>query len=41
MQGETTGIKDFIAVPMLYSQYKADEVETAVELFFEKESLRQ
>lgn len=40
-RGETKEIKDFIAVPMLYSQYKADEVETAVELFFEKKSLQQ
>lgn len=36
MQGETKGIKDFIEVLMLYSRYKADEVETAVELALEK-----
>ena len=36
IQGETRGIKDFIAVLMLYSRYKADEVETAVELALEK-----
>jgi hypothetical protein len=36
IQGETKGIKDFIAVLMLYSRYKADEVETAVELALEK-----
>jgi len=34
-QGDTKGIKDFIAVLMLYSQYKADEVEAAVELALE------
>lgn len=34
-QGETKGIKDFIAVLMLYSRYKADEVEAAVELALE------
>ena len=37
MQGETKGIKDFIAVLMLYSHYKADEVEAAVELALEKD----
>ena len=36
MQGETKGIKDFIAVLMLYGRYKADEVEAAVELALEK-----
>ena len=36
VQGETKGIKDFIAVLMLYSRYTADEVETAVELALEK-----
>lgn len=36
IQGETKGIKDFIAVLMLYSRYKAEEVETAVELALEK-----
>ncbi|TKB23745.1 IS21 family transposase [Desulfopila sp. IMCC35006] len=36
IQGETKGIKDFIAVLMLYSRYQADEVETAVELALEK-----
>ena len=35
-QGETKGIKDFIAVLMLYGRYKADEVEAAVELALEK-----
>ena len=35
-QGETKGIKDFIAVLMLYSRYTADEVEAAVELALEK-----
>lgn len=30
-QGDTKGIKDFISVLMLYRDYKADEVETAVE----------
>jgi transposase len=34
-QGDTKGIKDFIAVLMLYNQYKADEVEAAVELALE------
>jgi hypothetical protein len=36
IQGQTKGIKDFITVLMLYSHYKADEVETAVELALEK-----
>ncbi len=36
IQGETKGIKDFIAVLMLYSRYKADEVESAVDLALEK-----
>jgi hypothetical protein len=36
MQGETKGIKDFIAVLMLYSRYKAGDVEAAVELALEK-----
>ena len=36
IQGETKGIKDFIAVLMLYSRHKADEVEAAVELALEK-----
>lgn len=36
VQGETKGIKDFITVLMLYSSYKADEVETAVKLALEK-----
>jgi hypothetical protein len=36
MQGDTKGIKDFIAVLMLYGHYKADEVEAAVELALEK-----
>ena len=35
-QGETKGIKDFISVLMLYGRYRADEVETAVELALEK-----
>jgi transposase len=30
-QGETKGIKDFISVLMLYRDYRADEVEAAVE----------
>ena len=36
MQGDTKGIKDFIAVLMLYSRYKAGDVEAAVELALEK-----
>jgi transposase len=36
IQGETKGIKDFIAVLMLYGRFQADEVETAVELALEK-----
>ena len=36
IQGETKGIKDFIAVLMLYSRYKANEVDTAVEVALEK-----
>ena len=36
IHGETKGIKDFIAVLMLYSRYKADEVEAAVDLALEK-----
>ena len=35
-QGETKGIKDFIAVLMLYSRYQPGEVEAAVELALEK-----
>jgi transposase len=35
-QGETKGIKDFITVLMLYSRYKDNEVEAAVELALEK-----
>lgn len=31
-QGETNGIKDFINVLMFYRDYKADEIEAAVEL---------
>lgn len=31
-QGETKGIKDFIAVLMLYREHKASEIEAAVEL---------
>lgn len=31
-QGETNGIKDFITVLMFYRDYKAGEVEAAVEL---------
>jgi hypothetical protein len=34
-QGESNGIKDFISVLMLYRQYSADEVESAVELALE------
>lgn len=34
-QGQTKGIKDFISVLMLYREYKADEVEAAVELALE------
>ncbi len=34
-QGQTEGIKDFISVLMLYREYKADEVEAAVELALE------
>lgn len=34
-QGETKGTKDFIAVLMLYRNYEAGEVETAVELALE------
>lgn len=33
--GETKGVKDFISVLMLYRNYLADEVETAVELALE------
>jgi hypothetical protein len=36
VQGETKGIKDFIAVLMLFGRYAADEVEAAVELALEK-----
>jgi hypothetical protein len=36
VQGETKGIKDFIAVLMLYSRYTAEEVEAAIELALEK-----
>jgi hypothetical protein len=36
VQGETKGIKDFIAVLMLFGRYPADEVEAAVELALEK-----
>jgi len=35
-QGENKGIKDFIAVLMLYGRYPASEVEAAVELALEK-----
>ena len=35
-QGETKGIKDFISVLMFYRDYRADEVEAAVELALEK-----
>ena len=31
-QGETAGIKDFIAVLMLYREHGAEEIEAAVEL---------
>jgi len=34
-QGETKGIKDFIAVLMFYRDYAADEIEAAVELAIE------
>jgi hypothetical protein len=34
-QGETRGIKDFIAVLMFYRDYAADEIEAAVELAIE------
>lgn len=34
-QGETKGIKDFISVLMLYSDYPADEIEAAVDLALE------
>jgi hypothetical protein len=34
-QGETKGIKDFIAVLMFYRNYAADEIEAAVELAIE------
>ncbi|MBF0556003.1 MAG: IS21 family transposase [Nitrospirae bacterium] len=34
-QGETNGIKDFITVLMFYRDYKAGEIETAVELAIE------
>ncbi|MFH1410360.1 MAG: IS21 family transposase [Patescibacteria group bacterium] len=34
-QGETKGIKDFITVLMFYRDYKADEIEAAVELAIE------
>lgn len=36
VQGETKGIKDFIAVLMLYSRYTTEEVEAAIELALEK-----
>jgi transposase len=36
-QGETKGIKDFIAVLMLYGQHQPGEVEAAVELALEKD----
>lgn len=36
VQGENKGIKDFIAVLMLFGRYAADEVEAAVELALEK-----
>jgi len=36
VQGETKGIKEFIAVLMLFGRYPADEVEAAVELALEK-----
>ena len=35
-QGETKGIKDFISVLMLYSEYPADAIETAAELALER-----
>lgn len=35
-QGETKGIKDFINVLMFYRDYKADEIEAAVDLAIEK-----
>lgn len=35
-QGDTKGIKDFIAVLMLYSNHPADEIEATVELALEK-----
>jgi len=35
-QGETKGIKDFITVLMFYRDYRADEVEAAVDLALEK-----
>lgn len=35
-QGETKGIKDFVTVLMFYRDYKAGEVEAAVELAIEK-----
>lgn len=35
-QGESKGIKDFIAVLLLYGRYPASEVEAAVELALEK-----
>ena len=35
-QGDTKGIKDFIAVLMLYSDHPAGEIEAAVELALEK-----
>jgi transposase len=35
-QGETKGIKDFISVLMLYSEYPADEIEAAAELALER-----
>jgi hypothetical protein len=34
-QGETKGTKDFISVLILYRDYKADEVEAAVDLALE------
>jgi len=36
-QGETKGIKDFLSVLMLYGQYQAGEIESAVELALEKD----
>jgi len=34
-QGETAGIKDFIAVLMFYGEHKAEEIEAAVDLALE------